>query len=964
MAFALPFTAVVIAGIGALALIGWILGVPQLRSVLPGAVEMKANTAFGLLACALALWQLSDVTRANFRHGHVAAQLSAFFAALLGLLTLSQYMFGWDAGIDQAIFSDTASRFNVAKGRMSPYSAVALACSGSALLVVPRSGPVALAHLGAACTCCIGGVSLIGYGWNAAEITTDVVLPPVPLNAAIALLLLGIGVMAAGLRLAAGRRKAGWVATRPLISSIEFKILVGFSGCLLLLLFGGGVSYRAGLAFADTAQSVSHSQQVLAAIGQVKADVIAVGLSQRDYLGTGHRRQLDAYRTAIATFREEVHELRELVVDSAGQLATLGDVEPLVQMMQSRVDAGPSQVRSGPRAASTMPDVDPVYLAAALLDHMHLAEDRVLRERKAAHARSRTAMLAALLITIALAAAILAALFQNIRAHMQARQRAHAELARARSTAERALHEADAANRAKSRFLAAMSHEIRTPMNSVLGLVELVRLGKLDPDQRSTLDIVWKSSHSLLRIVDDILDFSKIEAGKLELNPQPISMARLIERVCSVHRSVAGRKRLLLRAQVDPRISPVHYCDALRLEQVLNNFMSNAIKFTEQGSVELIVEQAGRAEGVEELCLRVRDTGIGIPADKIDQLFQPFTQAEADTSTRYGGTGLGLTICGRLARMMGGTATISSTPGVGTTATLTITLPVADEAALASSNSPVDTDPMLLGRREPPSIEQAEREGTLLLVVDDHPTNLMVLARQVGLLGYAVETASDGHKALELFGAKRFGAIITDCNMPEMSGYELARSIRAWEKANGAARIPILACTASALPSEAAACAEAGMDDYLVKPLQLGLLARRLDSWLGPHRVAAVPDLPAEDALIDQGLLDTITGGNVREQMKVLSEFARLNREDAKQLHRSLFQEVNLQQAALSAHRIHGSSRMLGSIALALACEAIESAGRAGDIHSARARFGEFERELQRLEAWLKERRHELGDEA
>jgi CheY-like chemotaxis protein len=215
--------------------------------------------------------------------------------------------------------------------------------------------------------------------------------------------------------------------------------------------------------------------------------------------------------------------------------------------------------------------------------------------------------------------------------------------------------------------------------------------------------------------------------------------------------------------------------------------------------------------------------------------------------------------------------------------------------------------------------------------------------------------------ALELFRSRRFGAVITDCNMPEMSGYELARSIRAWEDACGRARTPILACTASALPSEAAACADAGMDDYLVKPAQLEPLARRLDSWLPTQRVAAVPDVPsieagATDSLVDQRLLDAITGGKPHEQAKVLSEFARLNREDADKLRRSLVQAPDLQQATLFAHRIQGSSRMLGASALAVACQELESAGRAGDIERARALLGNFERELSRLDGWVEAR--------
>ncbi|WP_241495812.1 ATP-binding protein [Paraburkholderia monticola] len=524
------------------------------------------------------------------------------------------------------------------------------------------------------------------------------------------------------------------------------------------------------------------------------------------------------------------------------------------------------------------------------------------------------------------------------------------ELARARDVAE-------AASRAKDSFFAMMSHEIRTPMNGVLGLVEVLERTPLSTDQSEMLGMINESAGALLQILDDLLDYSKIEAGGLTLEAEPVDLRELVDNAVGLLAGRAHEKGLRVRVDIAAGVAATLRGDSVRLRQILFNLLGNAIKFTPKGEVGVSVAVVeDRADG-QTLDLTVRDTGIGIAPDVQSGLFEPFVQAESSTSRRFGGTGLGLTICRKLIDLMHGTLTLRSEPGRGTNIVVRLTMPVVgrrysvnglrgksavvitrdprigralahfgealglelcclapDAATQGKSAALSRADLLFVGEdvtlpeqigahtrlvtltekskptgyrilddkvrvsinpiswrglgaacaaamtglpsmaqiapraagvpfttesvAAPPDRERAIANGRLILVAEDHPVNQELIRHQLALLGFACDVANDGAEALAALERTNYGCLITDCYMPNLSGYELTRRIREAEARRGdALRLPILGITANTAPDDLSRCREAGMDDSLIKPTRLATLRDRLSRWFDPDSV-------------------------------------------------------------------------------------------------------------------------------
>ena len=401
---------------------------------------------------------------------------------------------------------------------------------------------------------------------------------------------------------------------------------------------------------------------------------------------------------------------------------------------------------------------------------------------------------------------------------------------------ERSREAAEAASRAKSAFLATMSHEIRTPLNGVMGMLDVMEAEGITAGQRRLMDVMRESSQALLHVIDDVLDFSKIEAGALDLEDVAFSLSELVGRTVESFRPEADKRRLSLASTVAAGSLDALLADAGRVRQILSNLVSNALKFTERGGAEVIARAepaavGGRALDGEgrprvRLTLTVRDTGIGLSDEQQARLFQPFSQADSSTTRRYGGTGLGLSIVRRLAGLMGGDVTVQSRPKEGTTFTVTLFV-----AAQARARQEAGKQGSEIVARPPTAIGNLSKSK--VLVVDDHPINREVLARQLATLGIEADVSEDGQRAIEAWQAGRYAMIFADVHMPVMDGYAMAGEIRRIEAGHAPAkRIPIVAVTANALKGEDERCRAAGMNDYIVKPVNMVQLRTALERWL------------------------------------------------------------------------------------------------------------------------------------
>jgi two-component system sensor histidine kinase/response regulator len=520
---------------------------------------------------------------------------------------------------------------------------------------------------------------------------------------------------------------------------------------------------------------------------------------------------------------------------------------------------------------------------------------------------------------------------------------------------------AEASNRAKSAFLANMSHEIRTPMNGIIGMCDLLLSTSLDSKQQEFAGTIKASSQSLLTILNDILDYSKIEAGKLTLEWIDFDLHETLESAIGLFRESANARGLELVYTIEPDVPRLVRCDPSRLRQIVMNLVGNAVKFTLKGRIEVSVEWITDRNNAAPPMLRmaVSDTGIGIDSETLKHLFTPFTQADESMTRRFGGSGLGLAICQELVDRMGGTIGVESTPGEGSLFWFTIV----PEATGEFASLLLETPAVIVGSRAssfPKAAETADGGHKQVLLVEDHRVNQRVLQLLLEQLGYEVVIASNGVEGVEWFKKKTFDAILMDCQMPELDGYGATSRIRKLESSAGKPRhLPIIAMTAHAMEGDRQRCLDAGMDDYLSKPVQVEALADVLSHWTNPGRETVIgnagagsasapsersappPPPPAKPepgagtaktpCVLNEDRLRLVTGGRAAmvEQLVPMFISETQSRID---LMREAAKSGDHAEVSRIAHTAYGSSAMIGVEAMAALFKEIELKAKARDI--------------------------------
>jgi signal transduction histidine kinase/DNA-binding response OmpR family regulator/HPt (histidine-containing phosphotransfer) domain-containing protein len=778
--------------VGGLVLVGWAMDIASLKSLLPTWVTMKPNTAVCFVLAAVSLWLLRT-EQAN-RTSRRIALACAFAVAVVGLLTLAEYCCGWDVGIDQLLFRELEGAVGTSSpGRMAPITALNFLLLGGALLLLDiqsRRGHWPAQYL-AIMAGLFGLLGFLGYAYGVDSFSTLGAHTKMAMHTALSLVVLACGILLArrnrGLMAVVVSETAGGIVARRLLPVVVvLPVLLGWlrlkgqqaglydteTGVALnivawIAIFGVVVWFNAALLH-RTDRERKRAEETI----QLYADIeknLPIGLNiwrLDDYDDPKSLRLLDANPAACSLTGVPMTDMRGMTFPEAFPGVSDTDLASYAEVVRSRKakDIGVIEYHDERMA--------PAYWSI-----------------KAFPLPDRCVALA----------------FENVTERRQKEE----ELQRMRE-------QADAANQAKSQFLAHMSHEIRTPLNGILGFAELLRRGTRSEEQRAMfLDTIRSSGKHLLALIDEVLDLSKIEAGRMDFEHVRCSPHQVISEVLSTLRVASQQKGLSLECRWISRVPETIVTDPYRLRQLLMNVVGNAIKFTETGSVKLLVSvEAEKPE--PRFLIEVHDTGIGIAANQLPRVFQPFNQADGTITRRFGGTGLGLAISQHIAHALGGEITIES--GLGRGSVFRITLETGSLDGIKFLEEPPTEALTYSGKKKSRTKDLASAR---ILLVEDGETNRDLIKLVLSEAGASVVCAENGQLGLETATRESFELILMDVQMPVMDGYTATRRLR-----EQGCTTPIIALTAHAMRGDEQKCLDAGCTGYLTKPVDIDLLLR------------------------------------------------------------------------------------------------------------------------------------------
>lgn len=482
-----------------------------------------------------------------------------------------------------------------------------------------------------------------------------------------------------------------------------------------------------------------------------------------------------------------------------------------------------------------------------------------------------------------------------------------------------AAKKAEAASQAKTEFLANMSHELRTPMNGIIGMAEMLLDSELDEDQLENAKTLHGSSENLLNILNDILDISKIEAGELDIEIVPFDLGTAMQQIAQLFLPLATDRGIALQLQDSSDTPAVVLGDLGRIQQVLRNLVSNALKFTEEGSISIVTKTTMNSNN-PTLYFAVEDTGIGIPKDKLGTIFEKFTQADASVTRKFGGTGLGLAITQQLVELMGGEIGVDSLEGEGSTFWFKIPLMVASD----------EETPVNLYEDKQDDKEENLHLDLKILAVDDHPVNQVFAKKLLKKLGFThIDLAEDGRQALDMIAANDYDIVLMDCQMPEIDGYQAATMLRESEEGTGR-HLPVIALTANAMVGDREKCLKAGMDDYLSKPIKPAKLIALIQKWASPKHENStvveeeVANQDETDTVIDWDHLAMFTDGDKDEEAELFEMFVGYAEQSLEALKSATGSDQN-ENWKKAAHKLKGSAANFGAVTFAEQCAEAES---------------------------------------